>query len=496
MSVVVRRFRHMPATTSIRPDFAEQGVRRGEVDVLGLADEDVLATVAEHRTRARHAEVAELGAVAAYADRHRVTEGEWLTKGALSREGREMAWDLDDHPARAADLAHEAGELGTEGIVRLLGEGAFSVREFAVTDLAVTLELSEHSARAYVAQAVELRDRLPRLWAQVMDGRCPVWKARRVAEQTIPLKAATARFVDAQLAEFAHRISLARITKAVEAAIIRHQPEVAEKKAADATEHRGVWLEADTLEGLTDLRATLDSPDAHAFNRALDETATTLGALGDGSPRDVRRARAVGVLADPQYALDLHTTATAAPVDGNPKVTRTKASPVFHLHLHADGDRSVFGPVARVHAVGLSSWRPGPLPTAVVERWLQGLTPGAHLTTVAVVDLAEQVAVDAYEHPAALQRQVAERDHTCAFPWCGRSNPTYDLDHIEPYVDPDEGGPPGQTSTSNTARLCRYHHRVKTHGAWHYRRTGPTAVTWTSPQGRTYTVDHTGTTAH
>ena len=73
------------------------------------------------------------------------------------------------------------------------------VREFAVTDLAVTLGLSEQAARHYVAQTVELRDRLPRLWAQVMAGRLPVWKARRVAEQTIPLKAATAGFVDAQL---------------------------------------------------------------------------------------------------------------------------------------------------------------------------------------------------------------------------------------------------------------------------------------------------------
>ena len=179
---------------------------------------------------ASRAEVAELRAVAAYADRHRVTAAEWLTRGALSREGRDMVWDLDDHPTKAAELSHEAGDLGTEGILRLAGEGAFSVREFAVTDLAVTLELSEHSARAYVAQAVELRDRLPRLWSQVMSGRLPVWKARRIAEQTIPLKAATAGFVDDQLAEFAHRISLTRITRCVEAAIIRHQPDLARRR--------------------------------------------------------------------------------------------------------------------------------------------------------------------------------------------------------------------------------------------------------------------------
>ncbi len=227
-----------------------------------------------------------------------------------------------------------------------------------------------------------------------------------------------------------------------------------------------------------------------------------LGALGDGSSRNVRRARAVGVLADPQYAIDLATAATTPTVDGPAKVKRTAASPVFHLHTScrcatqtasSEAAGSVFGPVTRVQAEGLHSWRPGPVPTAAVERWLAGLTPGTRIETTRVVDLAEQIAVDAYEHPAALARQVAERDHTCAFPWCGRQGASYDLDHIDPYVPPDDGGPPGQTSTSNTARLCRYHHRVKTHGHWRYRRTGPTAVTWTSPQGRTYTVDHTGT---
>ena len=483
-----------PGSRTTRRDFAEEGVRRGEVDVLGLDDDEVLATIAEHHTMVQRAEVAELRAVAAYADRHRVTAAQWLTRGSLSREGREMTWDLDQDPAKAAELSHEAGDLGTEGILRLAGEGAFSVREFAVTALAVTLELSEHSARAYVAQAVELRDRLPRLWSQVMTGRLPVWKARRIAEQTIPLKAATAGFVDDQLAEFAHRLSLTRITRCVDAAIIRHQPDLARKRAEAAAEHRGVWLEADTLEGLTSINATLDSPDAHAFNRALDETATVLGALGDESSRDVRRARAVGVLADPQYALDLHTTATATTVAGTAKLTKTKASPVFHLHLHTV-DGTVLEPVTRTTAEGVHGWRPGSLPTTAVQRWLAGLTPGSHLTVTPVVDITDHIAVDAYEHPVALQRQVAERDHTCTFPWCGRSGATYDIDHINPYVPPDEGGPPGQSSTSNSARLCRYHHRVKTHGHWDYRRTGPTAVTWTSPQGRNYTVDHTGTRA-
>ena len=132
---------------------------------------------------------------------------------------------------------------------------------------------------------------------------------------------------------------------------------------------------------------------------------------------------------------------------------------------------------------------------AAVDQWLADLAPGASVTVTPVVDLAEQISVNAYEAPDRLRRQVEERDHDgCRFPWCGRQG-RHDIDHIQPYVDPDEGGPPGQTSTENLSRLCRFHHRVKTHSAWTYRREPDGSLTWTSPLGRRYTVDHHGTRA-
>ena len=73
-----------------------------------------------------------------------------------------------------------------------------------------------------------------------------------------------------------------------------------------------------------------------------------------------------------------------------------------------------------------------------------------------------------------------------------------DKDHITAYrfEDPEDPGgrpPPGQTSTSNLAQLCRFHHRVKTHGGWTYQLTHDTVFTWTSPLGRRYSVDEHGT---
>ncbi|NUR05786.1 MAG: hypothetical protein HOQ45_02105 [Nocardioidaceae bacterium] len=53
----------------------------------------------------------------------------------------------------------------------------------------------------------------------------------------------------------------------------------------------------------------------------------------------------------------------------------------------------------------------------------------------------------------------------------------------------DEHGPPGQTSPSNLAPLCRRHHNRKTHHGWTYVR-DPDAYRWTSPLGREHLVPH------
>ena len=68
-----------------------------------------------------------------------------------------------------------------------------------------------------------------------------------------------------------------------------------------------------------------------------------------------------------------------------------------------------------------------------------------------------------------------------------------DADHIEEYVPLDKGGPPDQTNSENLARLCRFHHRVKTHTRWRYRRQPDGTYQWTSPHGHIFTVDEHGT---
>jgi hypothetical protein len=41
----------------------------------------------------------------------------------------------------------------------------------------------------------------------------------------------------------------------------------------------------------------------------------------------------------------------------------------------------------------------------------------------------------------------------------------------------------------NLAPLCRFHHRLKTHGGWTYERIAPRTFRWTSPLGHVYIND-------
>jgi hypothetical protein len=454
-----------------------------------------------HRRRAQDLAAAEemLGLVA-YADAHRIDPEDQLISGAIDRELREELFRSTTGCGGVADLH------GLEGQLRLAGEGCPLVAEFAIAELAALLQLSEPGTRALVGQSLELRDRLPRLWAQVMAGELPAWKARAVAKQTIRVNPAAANYVDTQLAPFAHRLSLYRIGLAVEAAILRFDPALAAQDAAKAAEKRGVWTE-DRLDGTSRLDALLDTPDAAALDSAVEAMATTLGRLGHDGTRDARRAAALGVLADPQYALDLltghgpgaDTPDHAEPPDGTTGTTAPKSGPTLHVHLHTDaldtftdtttsddGTTRAPGHVARVE-------RLGPRAMEAVKRWIADLTPGSRVLVTPVVDCTQVIAVDAYEAPDRLRRQVEHRDTCCVFPWCGRQG-RYDLDHIDEYVPPDEGGPPGQTNSRNLGRLCRFHHRLKTYTAWTYRRLMDGGYLWTSPHGRRYRVDPTGTT--
>ena len=116
---------------------------------------------------------------------------------ALARDRKaaedQAAAELLEVAARWADLhppesIHSAAAFtvpGCEHEEPIAGPGCPLVAEFCIAELGAVLGISTTAAKKLIGHALELRHRLPRLWAQVHAGLVPAWRARIVAEATI-----------------------------------------------------------------------------------------------------------------------------------------------------------------------------------------------------------------------------------------------------------------------------------------------------------------------
>src|SRR3954469_6077231 len=193
---------------------------------------------------------------------------------------------------------------------RLAGDGTPGVAEYAVEELAAALNVGYHTGLSLVSDAVELCYRLPKLWALVQDGALQAWKARTVATETAHLSREAAGFVDTHLATTAARNKLpgpGGIRALVHQALLQCDPDRAAAVEQATRNRRGVWFDNRESVATTQLTATLDTADALGLDANLPDLATTLGRLGDPTGIDIRRAHALGILADPQHALNLLT---------------------------------------------------------------------------------------------------------------------------------------------------------------------------------------------
>src|SRR3954454_4614257 len=239
------------------------------------------------------------------------------------------AW-ADLHPAESI---HDAALLSRHGDqpLAVAGPGAPLVAEFCVAEFAAAVGLPTESGKAYLGEAVELRHRLPRIWARVMAGDLSAWRARRIARQTIALSPAAAGFVDAQVAGFAHRIRPYGVDRLVEEAIVRFMPEEARRRREAAADGRHVHVHTHqvSFEGTVWVEAEVDLADALDLDTALSAGAARLADLGSVASLEVRRSEALGEMARRQLSLDLDTTDTRTETP-NPTPGRQV---VLHVHL-------------------------------------------------------------------------------------------------------------------------------------------------------------------
>ncbi|CAB4953391.1 unannotated protein [freshwater metagenome] len=432
----------------------------------------------------------------------------------------------DLHPPESIHSAATFTVAGCEHEEPIAGPGTPLVAEFCVAELGTVLGITSVSAKKLIGHALELRHRLPRLWAQVHAGRVPAWRARAVAEATIhstpALTVEAARFVDTQVAAVAGKIGPAQLDRLVAETIKRYDLADADP-AADPEDgylhvdprHVTIHDQDVHFAGTVRLEAEIDLADGLDLHQALAHGAAMQKALGSEESLDARRAKALGDLARTQTALDLHDAAggrrasdsaggrvagesVGGRVAGEERAGVSRPdlpaarSVVLHAHFDASlsSDTVVFGPTGRLEEgqrllllEQLRSWC-GDSRTKV--------------TVKPVIDLNQEKAAPGHEIPDRIREHVALRDRTCVFPWCGRPARGCDVDHVSEY-DHDaeaEGRPqPGPTETENLGALCRFHHRLKTHSAWRYEMTTPGVFEWTSPHGHRYGRDRDGTTA-
>ena len=403
------------------------------------------------------------------------------------------------HPATPESGAATWGDAGLPGLsdcdASLGGDGTPGVAPFTAEELGAALGVSTQSAMALMADALDLRHRLPRLWARVESLAVAPWKTRRVAAETRALPLEGARWVDEQLATRLDGFGLPTIERIVALAAARFAPEeqVAKERAGRAGWH--VTLShprPGEFAGTSWLEASGDTTDLAAFHDLVCAEATLLGRLGDTDEFETRKAKALGTIAARQTHLDLPPTdlpATDLPRHDLPR--RPVVATTVYLHLSLT-DLAAAGLTGQ--PISGEAERLGPVTTDLIRTWLHD----SNARIRPVLDLHRSDAVDQHDPPPWMRELVILRDRHCVFPWCARDARTCDLDHTTPYVPPDDGGPPGQTNPQNLAPLCRRHHNAKTHGRWRYHRDpdGPgDTYTWTSPHGHTFHVTPGGTRA-
>ncbi len=125
---------------------------------------------------------------------------------------------------------HEPTDLGDAAswwlageAIPLAGDGCPEIAGWAVAEFAAAVGLTTDAGRRLIGQGLELAWRLPTLWEQVQEGRVPAWRARRVADSTMPLNRVAAGFVDRQVAAVAGKISLPQLDRLITEAKVRHE---------------------------------------------------------------------------------------------------------------------------------------------------------------------------------------------------------------------------------------------------------------------------------
>ncbi|MGH8889122.1 MAG: DUF222 domain-containing protein [Acidothermaceae bacterium] len=389
---------------------------------------------------------------------------------------RQLAWvDAKAQAALAASVEDVDPELPSGNDVAEM--------QWRAELVAASLGWSPTTAANRLSTAQRVLNDLPNMFGLLEAGEVSLRHVLALAHEVFELTPQEIAAVEARVIERAPIQTPAQFTRSVRRAVIAVAPEAAAVRRARALRSRGVRKVA-YPDGMAAVIATMDAADAETVYLALDAAARK-AAAADGAPGNAAAADgsvgAAGGSAPSIYArradalLVWANDALADPDLPRKQGRRVEVQVVIDLPTllgAADNPAELidYGPITSGAARELAA-------DAAWRRLVVDPVDG-HL-----LDYGTTV----YRPPQKLADYLVARDRRCRFPGCGRQGDGCDFDHVIPF-----GTPGGVTAARNCCCLCRYHHRMKTHGGWRLQLHEDSSVTWTSPTGRTFHVDPTG----
>lgn len=390
----------------------------------------------------------------------RVAEAEQLR--AIADLAAQHDWTTDD----------ELDVIG-ERTVRIGADGTPLVGEFLPLEVAAATGRSIEASTWLIRDVLNLQARLPRLWSAVLGGAVETKQAFVLVQLTsrYDLSGDQAIIVDDRLRGKYGQIAWSRVLRLARGLIAQVAADKVEV-VADAA-RRARFVKTGPAESLvSEVWARVDAADAQQLEASIQAIAATLRALGDADELDVRRARALGILATPGRA--------AAMLEGRDDeryVPRTKV----YLHLN---DAMLNRCACEASGAGEQSVARSETLGPITRRQLAELFGTSRISVTPVLQAGDDVAVDRYEVSRRMREQIILRDVVEPFPFSGRSARGLDADHTVAY----RAGGRGQTRPSNLGPFRRRLHRAKTAGRWRLRQPRSGVFWWQSPTGQEYRV--------
>ena len=311
--------------------------------------------------------------------------------------------------------------------------------------------MSTTTGKFLLRDALILRHRLPAIYARVVSGQVQAWRARRIAQAVLGAPADVVAYIDATLADIAHKVGPVALTRLLDEAMLQLHAEEVEIAQAEELSRRHVTS--------TTARAASTTASPTSMRAVTGRTSTTSTAPSPRSPDrlqhtpegehesfDTRRSMALGVLADPAQPSPSSTARSRRHRPSRSCSTSTSPTRV-----------SGRDPVGRNETTG----------RAVLDQQIRdwcGRTD-AHLTVKPVIDLNDHET----SRPTRSRTGSASARSSATRPASSPGAPDPPA-----AATATTGSPAGRTHRDNLAPLCRHHHRLKTHAGWRYTRSHQT----------------------